>query len=84
MGEPTMSFRCAVGTEAVEAAISSARYCHQGASRFIGSSGASTGAPMGSAVVTSSKYTQQKGFFATMPGVTHVPIRIPTSTVRGR
>ena len=28
---------------------------------------------MGSLSFTSSKYTQQKGFFPTMPGVTHVP-----------
>ena len=28
---------------------------------------------MGSLAFTSSKYTQQKGFFATMPGVVHVP-----------
>ena len=28
---------------------------------------------MGSLAFTSSKYTQQKGFFPTMPGVTHVP-----------
>ena len=28
---------------------------------------------MGSLAFTSSKYTQQKGFFPTMAGVTHVP-----------
>ena len=32
---------------------------------------------MGSLAFTSSKYTQQKGFFPTMPGVTHVPYPNP-------
>jgi 4-aminobutyrate aminotransferase len=32
---------------------------------------------MGSLAATSSKYTQQKGFFAPMPGITHVPYPNP-------
>ena len=32
---------------------------------------------MGSLAFTSSKYTQQEGFFPTMPGVTHVPYPNP-------
>jgi 4-aminobutyrate aminotransferase len=71
-GESAMSFLCQSGTEAVEAAIKLARYV-TGRSRFIGFLGGFHGRTMGSLAFTSSKYTQQKGFFATMPGVTHVP-----------
>jgi 4-aminobutyrate aminotransferase len=71
-GEPAMSFLCQSGTEAVEAAIKLARYV-TGRSRFIGFLGGFHGRTMGSLAFTSSKYTQQKGFFATMPGVVHVP-----------
>jgi 4-aminobutyrate aminotransferase len=71
-GEPAMSFLCQSGTEAVEAAIKLARYV-TGRSRLIGFLGGFHGRTMGSLAFTSSKYTQQKGFFATMPGVTHVP-----------
>ena len=76
MGEPAMSFLCQSGTEAVEAAIKLARYV-TGRSRFIGFLGGFHGRTMGSLAFTSSKYTQQKGFFATMPGVTHVPYPNP-------
>ena len=76
MGEPAMSFFCQSGTEAVEAAIKLARYV-TGRSRFIGFLGGFHGRTMGSLAFTSSKYTQQKGFFATMPGVTHVPYPNP-------
>src|SRR6476469_7279201 len=72
MGEPAMSFLCQSGTEAVEAAIKLARYV-TGRSRFIGFLGGFHGRTMGSLAFTSSKYTQQQGFFPTMPGVTHVP-----------
>ena len=72
MDEPAMSFLCQSGTEAVEAAIKLARYV-TGRSRFIGFLGGFHGRTMGSLAFTSSKYTQQKGFFATMPGVVHVP-----------
>jgi 4-aminobutyrate aminotransferase len=67
-----MSFMCQSGTEAVEGALKLARYV-TGRSRFIGFLGGFHGRTMGSLAFTSSKYTQQKGFFPTMPGVTHVP-----------
>ena len=72
MGEPVMNFYCQSGTEAVEGALKLARYV-TGRSRFIGFLGGFHGRTMGSLAFTSSKYTQQKGFFPTMPGVTHVP-----------
>lgn len=72
MREPVMSFFCQSGTEAVEGALKLARYV-TGRSRFIGFLGGFHGRTMGSLAFTSSKYTQQKGFFPTMPGVTHVP-----------
>ena len=75
-GEAAMSFFCQSGTEAVEGALKLARYV-TGRSRFIGFLGGFHGRTMGSLAFTSSKYTQQKGFFATMPGVTHVPYPNP-------
>jgi 4-aminobutyrate aminotransferase len=72
MGEPVMSFFAQSGTEAVEGAIKLARH-FTGRSRFIGFLGGFHGRTMGSLAFTSSKYTQQKGFFPAMPGVTHVP-----------
>ena len=72
MKQPTMSFFAQSGTEAVEAAVKLARYV-SGRSRFLGFLGGFHGRTMGSLSFTSSKYTQQKGFFPTMPGVTHVP-----------
>jgi 4-aminobutyrate aminotransferase len=72
MGEPVMSFLCQSGTESVEGAIKLARYV-TGRPRFIGFLGSFHGRTMGSLAFTSSKYTQQKGFAPTMPGVTHVP-----------
>src|SRR5271156_2315284 len=71
-GEPAMSFFCQSGTEAVEGALKLARYV-SGRQRFIGFLGGFHGRTMGSLAFTSSKYTQQKGFAPTMPGVTHVP-----------
>jgi len=76
LGEPVMSFYCQSGTEAVEGALKLARYV-TGRSRFIGFLGGFHGRTMGSLAFTSSKYTQQKGFFPTMPGVTHVPYPNP-------
>jgi 4-aminobutyrate aminotransferase len=76
MGEPAMSFLCQSGTEAVEGAIKLARYV-TGRTRFIGFLGGFHGRTMGSLAFTSSKYTQQKGFSPTMPGVTHVPFPNP-------
>ncbi len=72
MKEPVMSFFCQSGTEAVEGALKLARY-FTGRPRFIGFLGGFHGRTMGSLSFTSSKYTQQKGFFPSMPGVTHVP-----------
>jgi 4-aminobutyrate aminotransferase len=76
MGEPVMSFLCQSGTESVEGAIKLARYV-TGRPRFIGFLGGFHGRTMGSLSFTSSKYTQQKGFAPTMPGVTHVPYPNP-------
>ncbi len=72
MKEPAMSFFAQSGTESVEGALKLARYV-TGRGRFIGFLGGFHGRTMGSLSFTSSKYTQQKGFFPTMPGVTHVP-----------
>jgi 4-aminobutyrate aminotransferase len=72
MGEPVMSFLAQSGTESVEGALKLARYV-TGRPRFIGFLGSFHGRTMGSLAFTSSKYTQQRGFFPTMPGVTHVP-----------
>jgi len=76
LGEPVMSFLCQSGTESVEGAIKLARYV-TGRPRFIGFLGGFHGRTMGSLSFTSSKYTQQKGFAPTMPGVTHVPYPNP-------
>jgi 4-aminobutyrate aminotransferase len=57
-------------------AIKLARYV-TGRPRFIGFLGGFHGRTMGSLSFTSSKYTQQKGFAPTMPGVTHVPYPNP-------
>ena len=76
MGEPVMSFICQSGTESVEAAIKLARYV-TGRPRFIGFLGGFHGRTMGALSFTASKYTQQKGFAPTMPGVTHVPYPNP-------
>src|ERR1044072_3895066 len=76
VGEPAMSFFCQSGTESVEAALKLARSV-SGRGRFIGFLGGFHGRTMGSLSFTSSKYTQQKGFFPSMPGVTHVPYPNP-------
>ena len=72
MKEPVMSFFTQSGTESVEGALKLARHV-TGRPRFIGFLGGFHGRTMGSLAFTSSKYTQQSGFFPTMPGVTHVP-----------
>src|SRR5215469_4023283 len=72
VGEPAQVFLCQSGTESIEAALKLARYV-TGRPRFIGFLGGFHGRSMGSLAFTSSKYTQQAGFFPTMPGVTHVP-----------
>jgi 4-aminobutyrate aminotransferase len=75
-GEPAMSFFCQSGTESVEAAIKLSRYV-TGRPRFIAFLGGFHGRSMGSLAFTSSKVTQQAGFFSTIPGVTHVPYPNP-------
>ena len=72
MKVPVMSFFAQSGTESVEAALKLARYA-TGRARFLGFLGGFHGRTMGSLAFTSSKYTQQKGFFPAMAGVTHVP-----------
>ncbi len=64
------------GTESVEGAIKLARRA-TGRPRFIGFIGAFHGRTFGSLAFTASKYTQQKGFFPTMPGVLHIPFPNP-------
>jgi 4-aminobutyrate aminotransferase len=76
MREPVMSFFAQSGTESVEGALKLARYA-TGRPRFLGFLGGFHGRTMGSLAFTASKYTQQKGFFPTMPGVTHVPYPNP-------
>jgi 4-aminobutyrate aminotransferase len=76
MGEPAMVFLAQSGTESVEGALKLARFV-TGRPRFLGFLGSFHGRTMGSLSFTSSKYTQQKGFFPTMPGVTHVPYPNP-------
>jgi 4-aminobutyrate aminotransferase len=71
-----MSFFANSGTEAVEAALKLARFV-TGRPRFIGFLGGFHGRSMGSLAFTASKPTQQRGFFPTMPGVTHVPYPNP-------
>jgi 4-aminobutyrate aminotransferase len=70
--EPVQVLVCQSGTESVEGALKLARYV-TGRPRFIGFLGGFHGRSMGSLAFTASKYTQQVGFFPTMPGVTHVP-----------
>jgi 4-aminobutyrate aminotransferase len=72
LGEPVQVFACQSGTESVEGALKLARYV-TGRPRYIGFLGGFHGRSMGSLAFTASKYTQQAGFFPTMPGVTHVP-----------
>lgn len=72
MAEPAMTFFANSGTESVEGALKLARAA-TGRPRFIGFLGGFHGRTMGSLSFTASKYSQQSGFFPTMPGVTHVP-----------
>ena len=72
LGEPGMCFFCQSGTESVEGALKLARYVTK-RQRIIAFLGSFHGRTMGSLSLTSSKYTQQAGFFPSMPGVTHVP-----------
>jgi len=72
LGEPVMSFFAQSGTESVEGALKLARQV-TGRPRFIGFLGSFHGRTMATLAFTSSKYSQQSGYFPTMPGVTHVP-----------
>jgi 4-aminobutyrate aminotransferase len=74
--ERCQSFFTNSGTESVEGAIKLARRA-TGRTRFIGFIGAFHGRTMGSLAFTASKYTQQEGFFPTMPGVIHIPFPNP-------
>ncbi len=76
VGAPAQALVCQSGTESVEGALKLARYV-TGRPRFIAFLGGFHGRSMGSLAFTSSKYTQQAGFFPTMPGVTHVPYPNP-------
>jgi 4-aminobutyrate aminotransferase len=67
-----VSFFANSGAEAVEAALKLARYA-TGRGRYIGFLGGFHGRTMGALSFTASKYTQQKRYFPTMSGVTHVP-----------
>jgi 4-aminobutyrate aminotransferase len=73
---PAVSFFTNSGAESVEAALKLARYA-TGRSRYIGFLGGFHGRTMGALAFTASKYTQQTGYFPTMPGVTHVPYPNP-------
>jgi 4-aminobutyrate aminotransferase len=74
--EDAVVFLANSGAEAVEAAIKLARY-HTKRPRFVGFYGGFHGRTMGALSFTSSKITQRKGFFPTMPGVVHVPYPDP-------
>ena len=76
VGEPAQVLLCQSGTESVEGALKLARYVTN-RPRFIAFLGGFHGRSMGTLAFTSSKYTQQAGFFPTMPGVTHVPYPNP-------
>jgi 4-aminobutyrate aminotransferase len=76
LGEPAMTFLAQSGTESVEGALKLARFV-TGRPRFLGFIGGFHGRTMGSLSFTSSKVTQQEGFFPTMPGVTLVPYPNP-------
>src|SRR5476649_981077 len=73
---PAVSFFANSGAEAVEAALKLARYA-TGRSRFIGFLGGFHGRTKGQHAFPARKYTQQTGYFPTMPGVTHVPYPNP-------
>src|ERR1700744_5801614 len=60
------------GAEAIEAAIKLAKY-HTGRDKIIAFEGAFHGRTMGALSLTSSKYTQRKGFGTLLSGVFHMP-----------
>jgi 4-aminobutyrate aminotransferase len=71
-GPDSRVFFCNSGAEAVEGALKLARY-YTKRQQFLAFFGSFHGRTMGAVSCTGSKYTQRKGFFPTMPGVTHVP-----------
>ena len=71
-GRDSKVFFCNSGAEAVEGALKLARYRTK-RPQFLAFIGAFHGRTMGAVSCTGSKPTQKKGFFPTMPGVTHVP-----------
>jgi 4-aminobutyrate aminotransferase len=71
-----VSFFANSGAEAVEAALKLARYA-TGRGRYLGFLGGFHGRTMGALSFTASKYTQQKRYFPTLSGVTHVPSPYP-------
>ncbi|MRR09494.1 acetyl ornithine aminotransferase family protein [bacterium] len=71
-GKDSRVFFSNSGAEAVEGALKLARY-RTGRQQFIAFIGGFHGRTMGAVSCTGSKTTQKKGFFPTMPGVTHVP-----------
>jgi len=71
-GKDNKVFFCNSGAEAVEGALKLARY-YTKRPQFLAFIGAFHGRTMGAVSCTGSKTTQKKGFFPTMPGVTHVP-----------
>jgi 4-aminobutyrate aminotransferase len=71
-GQDSRVFFCNSGAEAIEGALKLARY-HTKRPQFLAFIGGFHGRTMGAVSCTGSKPTQKKGFFPTMPGVTHVP-----------
>jgi 4-aminobutyrate aminotransferase len=74
--EAAMSFMTNSGTEAVEAAIKLARH-HTGRPRHIGFLGGFHGRTFGALAFNGSKVSHRRGFFTTIPDVTHVPYPDP-------
>ncbi len=64
------------GAEAIEAAIKISKQA-SGRHQFLAFQGAFHGRTMGAVSLTASKPVQKRGYFPTMPGVTHVPFANP-------
>lgn len=64
------------GAEAIEAALKISKKA-TGRHQFLAFQGAFHGRTMGAVSLTASKPVQKRGFFPTMPGVTHVPFANP-------